>query len=36
VEIAFASGTGDPGSNPARVYIRFFRENIAILLCVID
>jgi hypothetical protein len=32
--ITSASGTEDTGSNPARVSV--FRENIAMLLCIID
>jgi hypothetical protein len=36
VDIASASETEDPGLNTARVHIRFFGENIAMLLCFID
>jgi hypothetical protein len=36
VDIASTSETEGPGSNPARVYVRFLWENIEMLLCKID
>jgi hypothetical protein len=35
VDIASASGTEDPGSNPAKGH-KIFRENIAVVLFIID
>jgi hypothetical protein len=36
VDIASSTGAEDLGSNPTRVYVRFFRENMAMLFCSFD